>query len=286
MKHLKITTLNAKAHRAPSFQKSFLSVLSVFAVKALSLNLGLAGLLLVTATAWAQDDELTLGVHRTFGYGNGSQIQGNFRLSISGPDDLQSVTFTVDGETLATDTEPPFEARFVTDSYALGWHELGATGTTAGGQTLTARPRRFEFVSGGQAFETVGRIMVPVFGILLIVMVFSLAGPILAAWRGRNQPPLPAGAPRQYGLLGGSICPKCGRPFARHWWGLNMVIGKLDRCDHCGRWSIVQAQPHDVLARAEAAELEHERARQAAGAPAISAAEQRRRALDESRYQD
>ena len=240
---------------------------------------------LATGAAWAQDEELTLGVHRTFGYGAGSQIQGNFRLEASGPADLASVTFTLDGAELATDTEPPFETRFVTDDYATGWHELSATGTTAEGRTVTARTRRFEFVSSSQAFSMVGRIMLPLLAVVGVLLLVSVAGPMLASLRGRNQPPLPAGAPRSYGMLGGTICPKCHRPFSRHWWGLNMLTGKLDRCDHCGKWSIVRALPREMLDRAVAAELANERARQPA-APPTSAADELTKALEESRWRE
>jgi hypothetical protein len=192
----------------------------------------------------------------------------------------------VDDAVLAVDEEPPFAAVLLTDSYALGPHALGATGTTASGQTLTAAARHFEFVASSEAFDTVRNIFGPIAVVLGLVMVFAVAGPLLASLRGRNQPPLPAGAPRKYGVLGGTICPKCHRPFSRHWWGLNMLTGKLDRCDHCGRWSIVQALPRDMLAKAEAAELADERARQPAAAPALSEAEQRRKALEESRFRD
>ena len=37
---------------------------------------------------------LQLTVHKTFGFDNGSQIQGSFRLDASGPANLASVTFT------------------------------------------------------------------------------------------------------------------------------------------------------------------------------------------------
>jgi hypothetical protein len=237
--------------------------------------------LLAAGTAWAQDDELKLNVRRVFGYGAGSQIQGIFRLTATGPAELQSVTFTIDGETLNSDSEAPFQTQFVTDDHPLGWHELGATGITAGGQTLTATPRRFEFVPASRAFEMIGAIVIPLLVVIGLVMAISIGGPLLF---GRKRQPLPAGAERRYGVFGGTICPKCGRPFARHLWALNLPGGKLDRCDNCGRWSLTRAMPLDVLRRAEAAELEAERAGQAGSVPAMSEAERRRRALEESRF--
>lgn len=246
----------------------------------------LVAMALMAWPAAAQEDELTLRVHRTFGYGAGSQIQGNFRLEVTGPADLAEVTFTLDGEPLATVSAPPFAMPFVTGEHPPGWHEFGATGLTAGGRTLAAAPRRFQFLSGEQARQTTLRVMLPLLTVAGLVALVSAAAPLLASFRRRGQPPLPAGAPRNYGLFGGTICPKCGRTFARHWWGLNLLGAKLDRCDHCGRWSLVRALPPDVLARAEAAELEAERARQGEAVVTLSDEERLRRALDESRYQD
>ena len=60
------------------------------------------------------------------------------------------------------------------------------------------------------------------------------------------------GQPRNYGLLGGAVCPKCGYPFPRHFWGLNLGVGKLDRCESCGKWSVVTRASADQLAAAEA----------------------------------
>src|SRR5688572_18545448 len=205
-------------------------------------------------TAWAQDEELTLAVRRTFGYGSGSDIQGNFRLEVSGPDDLAVVTFTLDDTVLATDDTPPFTLDFVTDDHPLGPHTFGASATTSDGRSLTAAPRRFNFVSAEESWRGVAAIIVPIFSIVGLILLVSLGVPMLQVLRG-SRSGLPLGAPRTYGVFGGTICPKCGRPFSRHWWAFNLLTAKLDRCDHCGRWSLVQALPRDVLAKAEAAEL-------------------------------
>ena len=45
----------------------------------------LAMWILTAGAVVAQDDALTLYVRRNFGYGGGSQIQGNFRLEVEGP---------------------------------------------------------------------------------------------------------------------------------------------------------------------------------------------------------
>src|SRR2546422_242225 len=109
----------------------------------------------------------------------------------------------------------------------------------------------------------------------------AAASTVLDIRRGRLSP-TPLGAARRYGILGGAICPKCGRPFSRHWWAPNAVSGKLDRCPHCGRWSVVRALPLDQLRAAEAAELQAAQPTHPASEP--SAEEKLRRQLDESRF--
>jgi len=245
----------------------------------------LLGLLILISTAaipaFAQSDSLQLGVHRLFGYGGGDQIQGSFRLDVSGPSDLTRVTFKIDDEVVATVTAAPFQVDFVTDRYDLGWHNLTAEGQTASGRTLTSAPRRFEFVSASAGWASVGRIFVPILGLLVLVAVFAVIGIVLDTRRSR-QSPTPLGAERRYGLMGGAICPKCSRPFSRHWWGINAGLGKLDRCPHCGRWSIVRAVPLEQLRAAEAAE--RQAAQPANPVPELSAEEKLRRQLDESRF--
>ena len=111
----------------------------------------------IAIPASAQTDELTLSVHRIFGYGGGSQIQGHFRLVAAGPANLTSVTFNIDNTPLATVTQSPFQVDFETGDYPLGVHDITATGQTASGQTLTAAPRRFEFVSESESWQAAAK---------------------------------------------------------------------------------------------------------------------------------
>jgi hypothetical protein len=79
------------------------------------LILALAAAWLVALPAAAQTAALTLTVSKTFGFNNGSQIQGDFRLEASGPANLASVTFTLDGEPLGQVSAAPFTFDFNTD---------------------------------------------------------------------------------------------------------------------------------------------------------------------------
>jgi hypothetical protein len=264
--------------------KQRLRTLKVTAMRARRALLSLLVLaLLAPAGAAAQESELQLFVRRNFGYGGGSQIQGSFRMEAEGPDDLVRVTFMLDEQVVGTDTEAPWRVDFVTDSYALGWHTLAAEGETAEGRTLRSSERRFEFVPAAAGWEAAQRMLTPLAAVLGLVALVVVGMSILSAVNNRRNP-VPLGAPRRYGVFGGAICPRCGRPFSRHWWGLNLVGGKLDRCDHCGKWSLVRAVPLEQLRAAEAAEKR--RAGGGAAPPPESAEEQLRRQLDESRYTD
>ncbi len=224
--------------------------------------------------------QLDLSLRRDWGYGGfGGQIQGHFTARVHGRDDLVRVTISLDEQVLVELDAPPFEWRFVTDDYPLGKHTLVAVGVTSGGEELRSNTLHVEFVPPQQGWREAGEIILPLLGVVF-------GGILLAAgisWLAESRRgPLPAGAKRSYGLLGGTVCPKCGRPFGLHWWAPNMVTGKFDRCPHCGKWSPVRRASRDELTAAEQAE----RAAVGAMPTAHDEAEERRRALEDSRYLD
>jgi hypothetical protein len=231
----------------------------------------------------AQNDELTLTVHRNVGYNSGgAQIQGAFRMEATGPENLISVTFKVDETVVGAVTQPPFKINFNTDDYGLGWHNLSAEAQTADGRTLLSETRRFEFVSEEESWKAAGKIMGPMFGLLGALVLAGLIMALVPTLTGKRSH-LPLGAARHYGLLGGGICPKCQRPFAFHWWALNVsFVGKFDRCDHCGQWGFVRRASPEQLRAAEAAELQQ--ARPETPLPEVSPQEKLKRQLDESRF--
>ncbi len=230
----------------------------------------------------AQTDELTLSVHKQLGYNNGSEIQGTFSVEASGPPDLVSVAFFMDGQPLGTATSAPYRLEFNTEQYAMGWHTLTATGQTAGGRELTAPGKRFNFVSSAQAWQSVQGLLTPLFVAIGLAFVIGLGIQYLAVTRGGGAATLPLGAPRVYGPWGGAICSKCQRPFARHFWGLNFVTHKLDRCDHCGHWGLVARATPQQLAAAEAAELRQAQPEQPVAE--LTPEEKLKRKLDDSRF--
>ncbi|MDX9953211.1 MAG: hypothetical protein RBT75_03910 [Anaerolineae bacterium] len=239
----------------------------------------LAGLLAALALpALAQENALTLRVRKQFGYNLGSQIQGQFLISATGPADLAAVTFTIDGATLGEVTAAPFELSFQTGAYALGWHTLGATGLTADGQTLEGKELRFEFVPASSAAQGALSILAPILVVVFGGMLVMVVIPLLRKGKGG------AAATPVNGILGGTVCPKCGRPFGLHIWALNVSFaGKYDRCPHCGKWSFVRRASPAVL-EAAAAEKAASAEAAAAAAPATDPEQQRKKHLDDSRY--
>lgn len=238
--------------------------------------------LLFAVPVQAQEAQLMLRLSRDFGYSSGTgRIQGVFSVRVDSTQDLVRVTYYLDNEVLGVVSEPPFRLRFSTDDYPLGIHELRAVGETAAGELLTSNVIRVEFVSAEEGWETAARITVP-----LIVLVFLAIGVSFAVtlMQRKKQPALPPGAPREYGLAGGAICPKCKRPFARHFWSPNLLAGKLERCPHCGKWSVVRAEPLSALRAAEQMELE---ALQDGEKPLeLSEEERLRKELDASRFEE
>jgi hypothetical protein len=230
--------------------------------------------------ALAQEDaELRLTLRRDFGYASGGgDIQGAFTIRASGPQDLQRVGFYIDGQPIGEATEPPFELRFHTESYSLGSHSLAAVGFTTSGRQVTSNPINVNFVSANEGFQSGMRIALPLLAIVFGLIVFSFVISFVTAGKLKNLPP---GTLRQYGAAGGAICPRCGRPFSRHFFSPNMLVGKLERCPFCGKWSILAAQPLSILRSAEAAEVKEEK--EPTGAKQDEE-ERRRKELDESRY--
>jgi len=247
-------------------------------IRAIAL-LVLIGLMARAVPVWAQEGEVRLSVSKTWGFALGSQVQGLFTLSVKGAQDIESVTFELDGSEIATVTQPPFTLRFNTDKYPRGWHALSATVRTSGGRTLKSNTVTVEFVSTEQGWQVTQRIMVPLLSLVILIVVISTVGQFLLSDRDKHR--LKPGVPRSYGIAGGAICPRCGRPFALSLLSLNLVTRKLARCPYCGGWSAVRRASPEALAAAEAAEA-------AASGPAIpelDSAEKLCRLIEESRYE-
>ncbi len=220
---------------------------------------------------------LVLRLSRDFGAGFGTDIEGTFSLRVDDPSaEVVRVEFLLDDRVVAEVGEPPFRWQFSTNDFASGTHRMQAVGYTAVNDPIPSNTITRNFLSGSESRNRTLWIVIPL--ILLVVGGRFLANKI--ANRGRK---IEKGQVNVHGAFGGTICPKCGKPFARHWWGFNIVVGKYDRCPHCGKWSIVRALPPEVLdSVVEALDT-------AESEPSSSPAndeEQRRNQLDDSRFTD
>ncbi len=235
-------------------------------------------------TVQAQQADYRLNVSRTFGYGNGSDIRGTFTLSVAGPGNIRTVSYMIDNQLIAETTSDPFKLTFQTTQYPDGWHELSAIIETNDGTKITTPVKRLNFVTAEQELSSMAGILIPLFGGIALVIVGVVAFQTIVL-RKKPLSTLPLGASRNYGLRGGTICPHCRRPYGIHWWALNVGLrNRFDRCEFCGKWSIIHPMSRTELDAAELAELE-----QAQAEPQITPKTEQDRLkemIDNSRFTD
>jgi hypothetical protein len=213
-------------------------------------------LIAITASpAFAQQDEYQLGLTRVIGFNSGDLIRGTMNLFVIGPaDNIQSVKYLIDGKVVAEITQSPFSATFQTTEFASGYHDLSAVVQTKDGRSVSTATRKFNFATPEQERSGLFNILGPILGIVALVMVLGFAAQMLLF---KNKfKSMPPGTRREYGIRGGTICPKCGRPYALHWWTPNLPGARFDRCDFCGKWSLVHRYSIDGLRAAEQKEIQ------------------------------
>jgi len=239
----------------------------------------LLSLFIVLATQ-AQGDDLTISFSRDFGYSSGGgDIQGLFSVKVGGLDTLTKVVFYIDEESIGEDTEAPFKLQFNTDNYSLGQHSIYAIGTISDGRELKTKVVHANFVSASEGTQTAMKILIPVLVLVLVSVLLAVIVPLIT---GRKTMTLEPGTPRTY-PLGGAICPKCQRPFAVHLYGLNLGLGKLDRCPYCGKWSVVRRASLQKLREAEETELE--RGKETGQIQGMTEEEKLKKQLEDSKFQ-
>ncbi len=251
--------------------------------------LGLLGvvflLVLTTGIAIAQTaNQLQLGLSRDFGYGGfANDIQGLFTIRVKNPPaNLAKVDFYIDTTLMGEVTQTPYSLQFNTDSYPLGNHALSARGFLADGTEISSNVIQVQFVPASAATGTILKIIGPILGLVVLLVVISVALPLILS-KGKLSA-VPLGAERKYGIGGGAICPKCGRPHPITLWWINLGFNKIDRCPFCGKWSFVRPSSIEELRAAEHAELAQ--AQPETGVVGETEAEKLKKELDDSRFQD
>jgi hypothetical protein len=190
--------------------------------------------------------ELILDFNRDFGYGGfGGDIQGRFSMKVSSPDDIVRVEYFLDDELVFEGTEPEFRWQFNTAVFPEGHHTFSAIGYKADGTAVHASEFSRVFLSSDQAWTNTGDIIVPLLVIVGVATLGGVLGPVLL---GRKK----VHTPGVYGMAGGAVCTRCSFPFSRSMVAPNLLVGKLERCPHCGKWALVpRASAGDLKAADE-----------------------------------
>ena len=249
-------------------------------IRNVSIGLLLLLFLLTPNEMYAQEETegIELRVQRIFGYRLGNTLQGRIGLRVDGPEDLVRVAFYMDDEMIFEDGEAPYEYDFSTGEFSPGEHTLQAVGYTDGGRMLHSDIEMVTFLSADQASQGVRDILVPL--LIGVVLLIAIVGAISALITRRKGPQQKIG---EYGPAGGAVCKRCGKPFSRHFLSPNLVVGKLERCPHCGKVAIVRRSTPMELKEAEERLLADMQKRDG---PAEEDDEERlRRMLDDSRFE-
>lgn len=229
----------------------------------------------------AQSEQITLSMSRDFGYSSGSgKIQGLFSMKVSSAEILSEVDFYIDSTLIIADKEEPYKVQFNTDDYPVGTHIIYAVGVTKNGDQIKTNEVKVLFVSAEESRKAALGILIPVFGLVLLITLIAVVIPAVTA---RKKGELPPGASRNYGIAGGTICSRCKRPFSLHMLAPNMLLGKLERCPHCGKWGIFRPFPSEKLHEAEQAELVKDI--DSLSNHGLNAEEQLKKDVDDSRFQ-
>lgn len=234
--------------------------------------------------ASAQSDAgYLLKVSKIMGTNLGNQINGSFKLGIDGDlSAVQSVAYRIDGQAIGTADAAPFTLVFKTTAYSSGVHQLSAVVTLSDGRTAETPARSFDFISGEEAGAVFNKVVLPILGITLAVVVVMMLAQFVV-FRNRPLAHIEPGAPRNYGLKGGAICKHCGRPFAIHWSAINLMPTlRYDRCDYCGKWGVQHVVSASALRAAEQREIAE--SRPAAPVPEKSEAEKLKEMMEKTRY--
>jgi len=150
---------------------------------------------------------------------------------------------------------------------------------TKDGKSYETAPISANFLTADQAQTDTKAILLPILGITAVAILISFGAQALMTRKSKTSAVYQKVV---YGALGGAVCKRCGKPFSRSILGINIVVGKLERCPHCGKWQITTRASTQTLAEAEA-ELE----KQYQPAPAAQVgAQETKDLLDDSRYTD
>lgn len=200
----------------------------------------LIALLGLSFTAVFAQDSLQFGLRlrRDWGYGAGADIQGRVTLSLTGETGkLSKVVFYMDDAVMAELNEAPYSFSFSTDNYPSGLRRMGAVVFTSDGASQEVAPISYNFLSQEAANSTATKVIVLAVAVVLISTGLSF----FISKRSK------ASETASGGINGLAVCQQCGKTFPRSFLGLNVVVGKFERCPHCGKWQLTRrASPLEI----------------------------------------
>ena len=208
--------------------------------------------LLPLGTVIAAEPGFSIRLNRDFGYGGmGNQIQGRFSIIVTDDLDFVRVTYMMDEVEMGTQTAAPFRFQFETDDYAPGLHEYWAIGELSDGTILESNRITGNVLTKEDANSGFGLILGIIFGTIAVAGILSA---VITSALGKkvdqssyfNEEHLPKG----FNFRGGTICKKCGQPYAYHAFSGNFMTHKLDHCPHCGKWTFSQRITRDEMIEA------------------------------------
>ena len=123
------------------------------------------------------------------------------------------------------------------------------------GSVRTTPSISYRFLSPEEANQQLTRVLIGI-GIVVVATLLLVAVLQIILFRKKSIRVRPPGEPNSYGILGGAICPNCSLAFPRHLLGFNLLVGRLDRCDHCGKWVMTKRASPSALQNAEEAQPE------------------------------
>ncbi len=191
--------------------------------------------------AQAEEAQWQLRLSRDWGYGMGSDIQGQLTLSLQGNlGQVDRVTYYFNDVQVSEQTEAPFKYSFNTDQFPVGINTMRADVLTRDGKLHTTLPLSYNFLSSKEANKNTALLVGGIIGVTLLITALSFL--IASRGQGKNR--------KSGGMFGLAVCKECGQTFPRSLFGMNIVVGKYERCPHCGKWQVTVPASQSEIAQA------------------------------------
>ena len=201
------------------------------------LLIGLFGLSFTSVFAQGSS-HFGLRLRRDWGYGSGADIQGQVTLSLTGETgEVSRVVFSMDDAIIADLSEAPFSFSFSTDDYPSGLRRMSAKVFTSDGVSQDAEPITYNFLSKDAANSATTKVI----GLVVVIILVSMGLTVFISSKNKGS------ETANGGINGLAVCQRCGKTFPRSILGLNVVVGKFERCPHCGKWQLTRrASPLEI----------------------------------------